>query len=168
MQLLDVNKVRYRSHIKRVIVIVIAVLMAGSLAIAQALIALFPAAQGTHFHWNLIGVTATAIVVLVLLKKYKTHSYMLEVAYVWDLKQALNQVIRKMVKLNAATQQGQEPAFQALQFFYEGSRQLANLDDNTIALEELEIKHNQLRRDAEAHGVMLDTAAYKESYVRSL
>ncbi|MDZ7923985.1 MAG: DUF3087 family protein [Marinagarivorans sp.] len=168
MQLLDVDKVRYRSHIKRVIVMVIAVLMAGSLTIAQVLITFFPAAQGTHFHWNLIGVTATAIVVLVLLRKYKTHPYMFEVAYVWDLKQALNQVIRKMTKLNAAAQQGREPAFQALKFFYEGSRQLANLDDNAIALEELEIKHHQLQRDAEAHGVILDAGAYKESYVRSL
>ncbi len=168
MRLLNIDKVRYRSRIKQVMMVVFVVLMMGSLAIAQALIAVFPAAQGTHFHWNLTGVAVTAFVVFMLLKKYKTHAYMVEVAYVWNLKQALNQVVRKLTKLHVAAQEGQILAFQALHFFYEGSRQLANLDDNTIVLEELEVKHAQLRANAERLAVVLDVEVYDESYVRAI
>jgi len=42
MQLIDIDKARYRKHLNRVIIGCIAVLVVGSLGIAQLLIALFP------------------------------------------------------------------------------------------------------------------------------
>ncbi|MFM9578063.1 DUF3087 family protein, partial [Streptomyces turgidiscabies] len=77
-----------------------------SLAISQTLIALFPDESGSHFHWNLLGVVVTSIAIAFLLNKYRKHDYMTEVVYVWELKQALNKITRKMAKLKAAGREG--------------------------------------------------------------
>ena len=61
MQLIQINKARYRKHLNRVIVGCAASLAIGSLAISQTLIALFPDESGSHFHWNLLGVIVTSI-----------------------------------------------------------------------------------------------------------
>ncbi|WP_350563584.1 DUF3087 family protein, partial [Psychrobacter sp. CAL346-MNA-CIBAN-0220] len=81
-------------------------LAVGSLAISQTLIALFPDESGTHFHWNVAGVVISALGLAWLLNKYRTHPFMIEVVYVWELKQALNKITRKMAKLKAAGREG--------------------------------------------------------------
>ena len=106
MQLIQIDKARYRKHLNRVIVGCAASLAVGSLAISQTLIALFPDESGSHFHWNLTGVVITSLAIGWLLNKYRTHSFMTEVVYVWDLKQALNKITRKMPKLKAAGREG--------------------------------------------------------------
>ena len=168
MKILEVNKVRYRNHVKKVIVACIVFLAVGSLGLSQALIALFPAEQGSHFHWNLIGVAITACSLLWLLIKVRHHDFMLEVTYVWDLKQALNQVIRKMRRLKLACEDGDEQAMQAMQFYFEGSRQLAYLDDNDLGLEALSEEQSTLELQAREAGVVLDEKLYDPSYLKGV
>ncbi|MGF1696013.1 DUF3087 domain-containing protein [Vibrio lamellibrachiae] len=160
MQLQNIDKQLYRSRLNIVIVGCIASLAISSLAISQTLILLFPSGTGSHFHWNLLGVVMSAIALVTILIKLKTHPKMREVAYVWDLKQALNLVSRKNRKLLAAAKEGNADAMLALQFSYAGSRQLWQLDDNTITLDTL--NESQLRLDnwAEEFDVTLDIANY--------
>jgi hypothetical protein len=144
MQLKDINKARYRKHLNIVIVSCIAVLAAGSLGISQLLIALFPDPDGSHFHWNLLGVVVTASIIGFTLKRTRSHPFMTEVVYVWELKQTLNLITRKMQKLKVAAEQGDVTAMTSLQFSYSGSRMLWQLDDNTIVMDELAIEQTKL------------------------
>jgi hypothetical protein len=122
MQLIQIDKARYRKHLNRVIIGCGLALAIGSLAISQLLIALFPDESGSHFHWNLIGVVITSLTIGWALNKYRTHDYMTEVVYVWDLKQALNKITRKMAKLKAAGREGNPQALLAIHYSYAGSR----------------------------------------------
>ncbi|AOT07286.1 DUF3087 domain-containing protein [Pseudoalteromonas luteoviolacea] len=167
MQLQDIDKSKYRQHLNWVIGICIISLTAGSLGIAQLLIRFFPDADGSHFHWNLLGVIITCVVITLILKKVKYHPFMTEVVYVWELKQALNQVTRKMPRLKKAAVQGDVDAMLAIQFSYTGSRQLWNLDDNTITMEELTMWQAELDSLAKKYDATLDVKQYDEKILQN-
>ncbi|CAM4024211.1 DUF3087 domain-containing protein [Pseudoalteromonas byunsanensis] len=166
MQLQKIDKARYRSHLNKVIFACIVCLTAGSLGISQALIALFPDQDGSHFHWNLLGVVTSALVIGWLLNKFRAHPFMYEVVYVWDLKQALNRVTRKMPKVKKAAHQGDVDAMLAMQFSYSGSKQLWELDDNTITLEDLGIWQAELDSLAAQYQAKLDIQQYDEAILK--
>lgn len=162
MQLIDIDKARYQKHLKIVFISCAAFLAVSSLAVSQTLIALFPDESGSHFHWNLLGVVVSAFAVGWLLNKYRRHDFMREVTYVWELKQALNKITRKMPKLEKAALEGNRDALLAMQYSYAGSRFLWQLDDNTLTLDELAIKQLELDRLAEQFDVTLSVADYDE------
>ena len=167
MQLKEINKARYRSHLNKVIVASILTLIAGSLGIAQLLIALFPSESGSHFHWNLTGVVVTCLVIGSILKKYKNHEFMYEVSYVWELKKQLNYITRKMQKLKKAVEEGDVVAMQIINYSYAGSRQLWQLDDNTITMEELSIWQAELDAKAREFNVELTPEKYDPNSLKS-
>ena len=167
MKLQKIDKQLYRSRLNVVIVSSIAVLAVASLAISQALIYVFPSESGSHFHWNLLGVVVSAIGLVATLVKFKAHSKMSEVSYVWDLKQALNLIHRKSRALKAAAKEGNADAMLALQFSYEGSRQLWQLDDNTITLNSLENAQRELDCLAQEHGIKIDISGYDSDILKS-
>ena len=166
MQLIQINKDRYRQHLNRVILLCIVSLAAGSLGIAQILIGLFPDDSGSHFHWNLLGVVVTGITIGWLLNKYRSHDYMTEVVYVWELKQALNRINRKLLKLKAAANQANVDAMLAMQYSYAGSRQLWQLDDNTIVMDELAIQQAELDSLAAKFNLTLNAEDYDETVLK--
>ena len=166
MQLIRINKDRYRRHLNYVIVSCVATLLICSLGISQILIALFPDESGSHFHWNLAGVVIASIVIGLLLKRYKSHDFMTEVAYVWELKKALNRINRRMLKLKAAAQEGNIDAMLAIHYSYAGSRLLWQLDDNTIIMDQLAIDQAALDSLAEKYQVTLDIERYDESVLK--
>lgn len=160
MQLVEIDKQRYRKHLNIVIALCIAALVIGSLGIAQTLIALYPSTEGAHFHWNLLGVIVTAIGIGLTLKHYKPHPFMTEVVYVWELKKVLNLITRKMKKIKAEAEEGNVTALLALQFSYSGSRQLWTLDDNTILMDELAVEQAKLNALLEKFSVTLDLSQF--------
>lgn len=160
MQLQTIDKQLYRSRLNMIIVGCIAVLATLSLSISQLLILIWPSETGSHFSWNLLGVIIAAIVVATTLVKLKTHPKMHEAAYVWDLKQQLNRIYRKNRKLLAAAEQGNGDAMLALQFSYDGSRQLWQLDDNTITINSLNTAQAQLDRWVNEFDVQIDVRQY--------
>jgi hypothetical protein len=162
MQLIDIDKARYRKHLKIVFIGCAVGLAVGSLALSQTLIAIFPDASGSHFHWNLLGVVASVFTIGWLLNKYRQHDFMREVTYVWELKQALNKINRKMQTLEAAALEGNKNALLAMQYSYAGSRLLWRLDDNTLTLDDLAIKQHELDRLAEKFHLSLSAADYDE------
>ncbi|ANO35079.1 hypothetical protein BCU83_05010 [Vibrio breoganii] len=166
MQLKEIDKKRYRSRLNVVIVACIVSLAVLSLSISQTLIYLFPSEAGSHFHWNLLGVVVSAIAVGMTLRKLKSHPKMFEVAYIWDLKHQLNLIYRKNRKLLAAAEQGNKEAMLALQFSYQGSRQLWQMDDNTITMSSLNTAQNQLDKWVEEYDVQLDISDYHSGLLK--
>jgi hypothetical protein len=166
MQLESVNKLRYRRHLNIVIVASIAVFASASLGLGQVLIALFPDPDGSHFHWNLLGVIISALIVGSVLKSLKHHPFMTEVTYIWELKQTLNKITRKMRKLEAAAADGDVAAMQAMQFSYSGSRLLWELDDNTLVMEELSVAQAKLDALAAQYNVTLDPEQFSLESLR--
>ena len=162
MRLIEINKVRYRRHLNIVIAGCIGGLAAGSLAISQTLIGLFPDESGSHFHWNLLGVVVTSVTIARLLNKYRAHDFMTEVVYVWELKRALNKVNRKMPKLKPASREGNLDALIAIHYSYAGSRLLWKLDDNTLVMDELVIQQTELDNIATKHNLTLNTDDYDD------
>ncbi|MBE0369500.1 DUF3087 domain-containing protein [Pseudoalteromonas aurantia] len=160
MLLEAINKARYRKHLNYVIGACVVALTGGSLGVAQCLIALFPDPDGSHFHWNLLGVIVTSLMVAMVLLKVRRHSYMYEVVYVWDLKQALNKITRKMTKLKTAAEQGNVDAMLAIQFSYTASKQLWELDDNLITMDDLATWQAHLDTLLKQYNVTVDIKEY--------
>ena len=163
MQLIEINKTRYRRHLNLVIAGCVGGLAIGSLVVSQTLIALFPDESGSHFHWNLLGVVTTSVSIAWLLNKYRFHDFMSEVVYVWELKQTLNKINRRMSKLKAAAQDGNANALLAIHYSYEGSRLLWQLDDNTIVMDELVIQQAELNKLAAKYHLSLNADDYDQS-----
>ena len=166
MLLIEIDKTRYRKHFNIVMGAVIAFLVVASLAIAQLLIALYPAAEGSHFHWNLLGVIVSVIITVIFININKQHPFLIEVLYVWKLKQALNLVTRKMRKLLIAAKMGDKNAMLALQFSYSGSRQLWTLDDNTITLVNLEKSQAALDALLDKYDLTVDIKEYHSDLLK--
>ena len=166
MLLIEIDKTRYRKHFNIVMGAVIAFLVVASLAIAQVLIALYPAAEGSHFHWNLLGVIVSVFITVIFININKQHPFLIEVLYVWKLKQALNLVTRKMRKLLIAAKMGDKNAMLALQFSYTGSRQLWTLDDNTITLANLEKSQAELDALLEKYDLIVDIKEYHSDLLK--
>jgi len=163
MQLIEINPERYRQRLNKVIFACIGVLSIGSLAVSQLLILSFPSATGSHFHWNLTGVVFTTALLLFVLNKLKTHPFLYEVNYVWDLKKTLNHINRRMKKLETASQHGDKTAINILHFSYSGSRQLWELDNNTITINHLTSLENKLTELAQKYQVTLDINHYNSN-----
>jgi hypothetical protein len=166
MQLIEINKARYRKHLNLIIVGCICGLIIGSLAISQTLIGLFPDASGSHFNWNLLGVVTARVTIAWLLNRYRRHDFMTEVVYVWKLKQTLNKINRKMPKLKAASLKGNADALLAIHYCYAGSRLLWKLDDNTIVMDELMTQQAELDSTAAKYKLTLNTDDYDAAILK--
>ncbi|MCE2595126.1 DUF3087 domain-containing protein [Motilimonas cestriensis] len=166
MILTDINKAQYRHRLNRVIIACIVVLTVSALSISTALIYFFSDGSETHFMLNLTGVVLGGGLVLQLLRHFRTHPYMHEIMYVWDLKQELNLINRRLRKVQQAAQQGNYHAMLALHFSYQGSQQLWQLDDNTITLDDLRPLMNELDKLAQQFNYELKTDAYSRDMLK--
>jgi hypothetical protein len=166
MRLIEINKARYRKHLNLIIVGCICGLIIGSLAISQTLIGLFPDASGSHFNWNLLGVVTASVTIAWLLNRYRRHDFMTEVVYVWELKQTLNKINRKMPRLKAAGLKGNADALLAIHYSYAGSRLLWKLDDNTIVMDELMIQQAELDSTATKYHLTLNADDYDAAILK--
>ena len=85
---------------------------------------------------------------------------MVEVVYVWDLKQQLNKIHRKQRKIEAAIENNDKEAMIIMNFMLQGSKQLYELDDNTITMEDL-LKRIQVHDERmQAAGLSSSTDSY--------
>ena len=163
MQLREIDKTRYRKHLKVVFAGIVAVLIIIALSTSALLIYLFSNPESSHFMHNLAGVVIAAAFVGFLLTKLRQHPFMFEVVYVWDLKQQLNRIHRKQRKIEATVEDGDHDAMIIMNYLYRGSKQLYLLDDNTITMEDLAIKIQALDSRMEAAGLSLSTDSYDPS-----
>ncbi len=161
MTLKEIDKTLYRSHLRVVFASIALALMGISVATSALFIYLFSSPEVSHFLHNLAGVVVAAIIVFIVLNKFRQHPYMLEVVYVWDLKQELNRINRKLRKIEAAAESNDNDAMVIMNFMYRGSKQLYELDDNTITMGSLINKINILDQRMQDSGLSLSTNAYE-------
>ena len=103
---------------------------------------------------------AAATVVFFVLHRFRSHPYMSDVVYVWDLKQQLNRIHRKLRYIEAVVENNDHDAMIIMNFMYRGSRQLYELDDNTITMDGLISKISILDQRMENAGLSLSTVSY--------
>jgi uncharacterized membrane protein YcjF (UPF0283 family) len=161
MRLREIDKTRYRKHLKFVFAVIIAALVIFSLSTSTLFIYFFSTPEAQHFWFNLAGVAAAAVIIIFILLKLRTHTFMVEVVYVWDLKQQLNRIYRKQRKVEAAVESDDHDAMIIMNFMYRGSKQLYELDDNTITMEGLNSRINILDKHMQAAGLSLSTDLYE-------
>jgi len=155
-----IDKRRYRKHLIGVFAGIAVALTAIAIGASTILIGVFSTPEESHFWLNVAGVVIAVALVVTLLQKLRPHPFMKEVVYVWELKQVLNRIYRRERKLEAAAEAGEPEALMIMNFFYRGSKQLYELDDNLVTIDELvdKIRHHD-KRLAEA-GLTTDTDTF--------
>lgn len=144
MKLQAINKSRYRTHLNRLIIGCGISLLVLSLATSTMLIALVGISQGSNFNLNVMAVVISCIIIATALNHYKLNPWMTEIYYVWLLKKELNLINRKLPAIDKAAAKNDRTAMIILNFSYQGSKQLWQLDDNTITLDLLTKKMAEL------------------------
>lgn len=168
MQLQPIDKTLYRKRLNRVIAAVIVVLMALALGCSTLLIALFGELGGSNFVLNLIGVVVAASLVGLLLRHFRSHPYMNEVLYVWQLKQELNRIYRKTAKIKAAAASNNLNALIIMNFNLKGCAQLYELDDNDLTLGELKQEIEALDKKITDLGLTINIDDYDPALLAQL
>ena len=163
MQLKEIDKSRYRKRLRIVFVAIVVVLTLVSLATSTILISLFGTPGETHFWLNLAGVVVGAAAVVLTLIKLPEHPYLHEVEYVWDLKQQLNRIYRRQRAIEPYVERNDPDAIAIMYFFYRGSKQLYELDDNTITLDTIGLQLRALERRIEELGIRITTDSFRET-----
>ena len=163
MTLKEIDKKRYHRHLRAVFAGIVLALVIISITTSTVAIYLFSSPDVSHFLYNLAGVIFAAIVVFIILNKLRQHPYMYEVVYVWDLKQQLNRINRKVRKIEAAVKNNDKNALIIMNFMYQGSKQLYELDDNTITMDSLINKIIFLEQRIENSGLDLSERVYDQA-----
>ena len=160
MQLKEIDKTRYRKHLRVAFAGISAALLIIAPSISTLFIQLFSNNEASYFYHNLAGVAVAAAIVAFTLNKLRQHPYMLEVVYVWDLKQQLNRIQRKLRKIEAAVESNDNEAMIIMNFMHRGSKQLHELDDNTITMGDLLRKIQKLDERMKFAGLSLSTELF--------
>jgi len=159
MQLKEIDKARYSRHLKIVFAGIAIALLVISLAASTLFIRLFSTADAAHFWHNLAGVAVAVTIMVSVMGKLREHPFLYEVVYVWDLKQILNKIHRRQRGIEARVEANDHTAMIALNFQYQGSKQLYQLDDNTITMDELLIKIQHLDKRMDAAGLKITSVS---------
>jgi len=167
MKLKEIDKARYRKHLN-VVMLSMAVALLITAQITSALfIYLFSEPDESHFYHIMAAVAAAAVIVVYVTSKFRQHPYMTEVVYVWDLKQQLNKIYRKQHKIKPAVENDDKDAMIIMNFMYRGSKQLYELDDNTITIDDLELLITALEQRMKKAGVPLSTELFNPDMLTS-
>jgi hypothetical protein len=160
MKLRPVDKSRYRKHYKMVFAAIVIELIAVSLVSSTLLISWLGSPDETHFTLNLAGVVVAGLLALCAMYFFRDHPFMNELVYVWNLKKQLNRIYRKQHKIEPLIEDDNIDAMIVMNYMYQGSKQLYELDDNTITMDDLAIKSRHLNTKLEERGLTLTTDDY--------
>ena len=160
MRLRTIDKNRYSRHYKMLFGAIVLALIVISLSTSALLIRVFSTPDASNFVLNLAGVVVAALLVSYGLYRFRHHPFMDEVVYVWSLKQQLNRIYRKQRKIEPLIDEQNLDAMVIMNYFYQGSKQLYELDDNTITLDDLAIRLDHLNDRLAQTGLALTTDEY--------
>lgn len=145
MQLLDVDKARYRKHLNIIIIGFITTLLVLALAFGQILILSFAEEGVSNFRYNLLGVILALLACAAILHTFKNSEFFKEIYYVWQIKQIQNLIFRKLKKITAAADNDDTNALIILIFYYQSQQQVYQLDDNTLTITQVNKKLGDLK-----------------------
>ena len=162
MKLKTIDKSLYRKRLNILITVCIVILLITSLSVSNLLIANFGSeVNGDNFIWNLISVAIGGVVLFTLLKMLSAKSYMFEVNYVRSLKREMNRIYRSSKKLQVAIEANDERALTVSYFNLRASKQVYELDNNTLTMPELNEKIRLLDAQIESLGLTISTEDYR-------
>lgn len=140
--------------------------MVGALSISSLLILFLGNNEGSNFNLNLAGVIITIVILAIVASQVKSKPYFAEILYVSRLKFELSHINRKLKAVEKAAKNENTIALDILAFYYQATRQIWTLDDNTITMSELNTKEskffeqvNQLNYQADANRYSRDLLA---------
>ena len=169
MKLQTIDKAIYRKRLNILLGASVAVLLITSLSVSNILIALFGSGiEGDNFWWNLGGVVVGAIVVAGLFKIISVKPYMAEINYVRGLKREMNRIYRSSKKLLAALEVDDKNAMIISYFNLQASRQVYQLDNNTLTMDELNEKIRVLDEKISELGFSISVEDYQPELVKQL
>ncbi len=134
MQLMNIDKARYRKNLNIVIVGFIATLLALALLFGQLLILSFEQEGVNNFRYNLLGAVLSLLACMAVLHTLKMSNFFKEIYYVWQIKQLQNLIYRKVKKVKKAAKNLEQDALIILTFYYQSQQQVYQLDDNTLTI----------------------------------
>lgn len=134
MQLINIDKTRYRKHLNIIIAGFIVTLLMLALTFGQLLIAAFTQEGISNFRYNLLGVILSLFACAAILHTLKNTDFFKEIYYVWQVKQIQNLIFRKLKKIKAAAINDDVNALVILLFYYQSLQQVYELDDNTLTM----------------------------------
>jgi len=145
MQLINIDKQRYRKHLNIVIAGFIGTLLILSLIFGQLLIASFAQEGVSNFRYNLLGVILALLACAGIMHTLKSSDAFKEIYYVWQIKQLQNLIYRKLKKIKVGVSNDEHNALIILVFYYQSLIQVYRLDDNTLTISEVEKRLSDLQ-----------------------
>ena len=161
MRLQKIDKEQYRRKMNVLLIGLVASLAISAIGFGSLLIELFGstdnlAGESTgNFHLNLLGVVLAIALNAFIASKIKTHPYLNEAVYVWNLKQIHNQIYRKLKKIKAASESGNRNALTILFFYYTTQKQVYDLDNNTLTISSVQNALENIENEARNWGIEL-------------
>ena len=162
MKLQTIDKALYRKRLNIALVTCVAVLLITSLSVSNILIAFFGSGiEGDNFWWNVIGVAIGGAVVAGLFKVVSPKPFMVEINYVRSLKREMNRIYRSSKKLQIALEANNENAMIISYFNLQASKQVYELDNNTLTMDELNEKIRLLDEKAKSLSMNISISDYR-------
>lgn len=167
MQLVHIDKARYRKHLNTVIVGFIVVLLTLSLTFGQLLILAFEQAGVSNFKFNLLGVILALLGCAAILHSFKNSDFFKEIYYVWQIKQIQNLIYRKLTKVKAAADTDDIDALTILLFYYQSQQQVYQLDDNTLTISKVNENLSDLQETIANKSLSVTTEMFDKKMLNS-
>jgi hypothetical protein len=120
----------------------------------------------SNFKYNLLGVVLALITCIFLLSKFRRSDFFKEIYYVWQLKQVQNQIFRKLKNIKKAVKEDDKTAMLILTFYYEGLKQVYELDDNTITMGTIHRDIDLLKDEVKQQGVTIEITDFDVSLLK--
>ncbi len=169
MKLQTIDKALYRKRLNILLVVSIAVLLITSLSVSNILIAFFGSeVDGDNFWWNLIGVASGLAVISALFKIMVGKPFMAEVNYVRGLKKEMNRIYRSSKKLQTALDANDKNAIIISYFNLQASKQVYQLDNNTLTMDDLNEKIRLLDEEIAGLGLSISVEDYHSGLLEKL
>ncbi len=161
MKLQQIDKAVYRKRSTQLMIMTVVILLATSLSVSNILIALFGSeVNGENFWLNAAGVIAGLFVISLVYKVILAKPYMAEVNYVRNLKKEMNRIYRNSKMLQAKTEEGNKQALIISYYNFQLCKQIYQLDNNTLTMDELNEKIRALDQRLEEMGLEITADDY--------
>lgn len=134
MQLINIDKKRYRKNLNIIIASFIGTLLLLALIFGQLLILAFGQEGVSNFSYNLLGVILSLLACAAVLHTQKHSLFFKEIYYVWQVKQLQNLIYRKLKKIKIGVSNDEPNALIILLFYYQSLKQVYELDDNILTI----------------------------------
>jgi len=167
MQLVEINKTRYRKHLNIVIAGFIGSLLVLALIFGQLLIASFAQEGVSNFRYNLLGVVLSLLGCAAVLHTLKHSDFFKEIYYVWQVKQIQNSIYRKLKKVKVAANDDDNNALVILSFYYQSLKQVYQLDDNTLTIAKVNKDLESLEEAITNKGLTIDVEKFDKKLLTS-